>query len=93
MVDLKRQYSFIEEEVQSALSEVIESTAFINGPAVQEFQANLEQYLDVKHVIPCANGTDALQIALMGLKLAPGDEVITADFTFAATVEVIHYCN
>ena len=89
MVDLKSQYSFIAKEVQSALSEVIESTAFINGPAVQEFQANLEQYLDVKHVIPCANGTDALQIALMGLKLAPGDEVITADFTFAATVEVI----
>ena len=89
MVDLKGQYTFIADEVKAALDEVIESTAFINGPAVKEFQANLEAYLGVKHVIPCANGTDALQIALMGLKLAPGDEVITADFTFAATVEVI----
>ena len=89
MVDLKSQYSLISEEVQSAIAEVIEGTTFINGPAVREFQANLEQYLNVKHVIPCANGTDALQIALMGLKLQPGDEVITADFTFAATVEVI----
>lgn len=89
MVDLKGQYTFIAGEVKAALNEVIESTAFINGPAVKEFQANLEAYLGVKHVIPCANGTDALQIALMGLKLAPGDEVITADFTFAATVEVI----
>ena len=89
MVDLKSQYSLIAKEVQSAITAVIESTAFINGPAVQEFQTNLERYLNVKHVIPCANGTDALQIALMGLKLAPGDEVITADFTFAATVEVI----
>ena len=89
MVDLKGQYTFIAGEVKAALDEVIESTAFINGPAVKEFQTNLEQYLSVKHVIPCANGTDALQIALMGLKLEPGDEVITADFTFAATVEVI----
>lgn len=89
MVDLKGQYSFIADEVKAALDEVIESTAFINGPAVKDFQANLEAYLGVKHVIPCANGTDALQIALMGLKLVPGDEVITADFTFAATVEVI----
>lgn len=89
MVDLKGQYSFIADEVKAALDEVIESTAFINGPAVKDFQANLEAYLGVKHVIPCANGTDALQIALMGLKLQPGDEVITADFTFAATVEVI----
>ena len=89
MVDLKSQYTFIADEVKAALDEVIDSTAFINGPAVKEFQANLEAYLGVKHVIPCANGTDALQIALMGLKLEPGDEVITADFTFAATVEVI----
>ncbi len=89
MVDLKGQYTFIAKEVKAALNDVIESTAFINGPAVKEFQSNLENYLGVKHVIPCANGTDALQIALMGLKLAPGDEVITADFTFAATVEVI----
>ena len=89
MVDLKGQYIFIAAEVKAALDEVIESTAFINGPAVKEFQANLEEYLGVKHVIPCANGTDALQIALMGLKLEPGDEIITTDFTFAATVEVI----
>ena len=71
------------------MDEVLESTAFINGPKVHEFQKNLENYLGVKHVIPCANGTDALQIAMMGLGLKPGDEVITADFTFAATVEVI----
>lgn len=89
MVDLKGQYTFIAGEVKAAMDEVIENTAFINGPAVKEFQTNLEQYLGIKHVIPCANGTDALQIALMGLKLEPGDEVITADFTFAATVEVI----
>ena len=89
MVDLKGQYTFIAGEVKTALDEVIESTAFINGPAVKEFQVNLEEYLGVKHVIPCANGTDALQIALMGLKLEPGDEIITTDFTFAATVEVI----
>src|SRR6056300_1821352 len=89
MVDLKKQYNFIEEEVTLAMGEVLDSTTFINGPMVQAFQKDLEQYLNVKHVIPCANGTDALQIALMGLKLEPGDEVITADFTFAATVEVI----
>ena len=89
MVDLKKQYDFIEEEVALGMREVLDSTAFINGPMVQAFQKDLEQYLNVKHVIPCANGTDALQIALMGLKLEPGDEVITADFTFAATVEVI----
>ena len=89
MVDLKSQYTHIADEVNAALTDVLESTAFINGPAVNEFQKNLEKYLNVKHVIPCANGTDALQIALMGLKLEPGDEVITADFTFAATVEVI----
>ena len=89
MVDLKGQYEFIKEEVQTSLNKVLSTTSFINGPAVKEFQEDLEQYLGVKHVIPCANGTDALQIALMGLKLQPGDEVITADFTFAATVEVI----
>jgi dTDP-4-amino-4,6-dideoxygalactose transaminase len=89
MVDLKKQYDFLEEEVALGMREVLDSTAFINGPMVQAFQKDLEQYLNVKHVIPCANGTDALQIALMGLKLEPGDEVITADFTFAATVEVI----
>ena len=89
MVDLKGQYSKIKEEVDSSVLEVLDSTAYINGPKVHEFQKNLESYLGVKHVIPCANGTDALQIAMMGLGLKPGDEVITADFTFAATVEVI----
>jgi len=89
MVDLKGQYKVIKETVNSSVLNVIESTAFINGPEVHSFQKNLENYLGVKHVIPCANGTDALQIAMMGLGLQPGDEVITADFTFAATVEVI----
>lgn len=89
MVDLKGQYKDIKERVDSSIMNVIETTAFINGPEVHEFQKELEDYLDVKHVIPCANGTDALQIAMMALGLKPGDEVITADFTFAATVEVI----
>ena len=89
MVDLQKQYNFIKEEVASAMKKVLNTSTFINGPMVHEFQKALEEYLGVKHVIPCANGTDALQIALMGLKLQPGDEVITADFTFAATVEVI----
>ncbi|GAA4279817.1 DegT/DnrJ/EryC1/StrS family aminotransferase [Gaetbulibacter aestuarii] len=89
MVDLKGQYEGIKDVVNPSIQNVIENTAFINGPQVHEFQKNLETYLGVKHVIPCANGTDALQIAMMGLGLKPGDEVITADFTFAATVEVI----
>jgi len=89
MVDLKSQYEPIKEQINTALAQVLESFAFINGPEVQNFQKELEIYLDVKHVIPCGNGTDALQIAMMGLGLKPGDEVITADFTFAATVEVI----
>ncbi len=89
MVDLKGQYKGIKDAVNPAIQEIIENTSFINGPKVHEFQKNLENYLGVKHVIPCANGTDALQIAMMGLGLKPGDEVITADFTFAATVEVI----
>ena len=89
MVDLKGQYNDIKEVVNPSIQEVIENAAFINGPRVHDFQKNLEKYLGVKHVIPCANGTDALQIAMMGLGLKPGDEVITADFTFAATVEVI----
>ena len=93
MVDLKGQYSDIKDVVNPAIQEVIETTAFINGPKVHEFQKNLEQYSGAKHVIPCANGTDALQIAMMGLGLKPGDEVITADFTFAATVEVIALLN
>ncbi|UUC46785.1 DegT/DnrJ/EryC1/StrS family aminotransferase [Flavobacterium cerinum] len=89
MVDLKGQYEQIKEVVNQSIQEVLDTTAFINGPQVHQFQKALEAYLDVKHVIPCANGTDALQIAMMGLGLQPGDEVITADFTFAATVEVI----
>lgn len=89
MVDLKSQYEKIKTTVDASIQEVLDTTTYINGPKVHEFQKNLEQYLDVKHVIPCANGTDALQIAMMGLDLKPGDEVITADFTFAATVEVI----
>ncbi|WP_435624603.1 DegT/DnrJ/EryC1/StrS family aminotransferase [Flagellimonas sp.] len=93
MVDLKGQYEEIKEEVNTSISEVLDSSAFINGPKVHEFQKSLEEYLDVKHVIPCANGTDALQICMMGLGLKPGDEVITADFTFAATVEVIALLN
>ncbi len=89
MVDLKSQYDKIKNTVDASIQEVLDTTTYINGPKVHEFQKNLENYLGVKHVIPCANGTDALQIAMMGLGLKPGDEVITADFTFAATVEVI----
>ena len=90
MVDLQSQYYKIKSEVDNAVLNVMDSAAFVNGPEVKSFQQEMEQYLDVKHVIPCANGTDALQIALMALGLKEGDEVITADFTFAATVEVIH---
>ncbi|MBN09774.1 MAG: transcriptional regulator [Flavobacteriaceae bacterium] len=89
MVDLLGQYKLISNEVNTVINNVLNSTSFINGPSVSKFQKNLENYLDVKHVIPCANGTDALQIALMSLGLKPGDEVIASDFTFAATVEVI----
>ncbi|WP_405609319.1 DegT/DnrJ/EryC1/StrS family aminotransferase [Polaribacter sp. Asnod1-A03] len=89
MVDLQSQYQKIKEEVNTSIEQVLNTSAYINGPLVHEFQADLEKYLSVKHVIPCANGTDALQIAMMGLGLEQGDEVITADFTFAATVEVI----
>jgi UDP-2-acetamido-2-deoxy-ribo-hexuluronate aminotransferase len=89
MVDLKGQYEKIKETVNASIQEVLDTNTYINGPEVHKFQKSLEEYLDVKHVIPCANGTDALQIAMMGLDLQPGDEVITADFTFAATVEVI----
>jgi UDP-2-acetamido-2-deoxy-ribo-hexuluronate aminotransferase len=89
MVDLKSQYDKIKDTVNQSIQEILDTTAYINGPHVQKFQKDLEAYLGVKHVIPCANGTDALQIAMMGLGLKPGDEVITADFTFAATVEVI----
>lgn len=89
MVDLKSQYDQIKDTVNASIQEVLDTTSYINGPQVHSFQKNLETYLDVKHVIPCANGTDALQIIMMGMGLQPGDEVITADFTFAATVEVI----
>jgi UDP-2-acetamido-2-deoxy-ribo-hexuluronate aminotransferase len=89
MVDLKGQYNKVKEEIDQAIFSVIENTEFISGSKVKDFQKNLEQYLEVKHVIPCANGTDALQIALMALGLKPGDEVITSDFTFIATLEVI----
>lgn len=89
MVDLKGQYQKIKPEVDAAVLEVIESAAFINGPAVSRFQASLESYLGARHVVPCANGTDALQIAMMALGLEPGDEVIVPSFTFLATAEVI----
>jgi len=89
MVDLRGQYEKIKQEIDTSLQEVIDSVAFINGPAVRQFQAAMESYLDVKHVIPCANGTDALQVSMMALGLKPGDEVITASFTFIATAEVI----
>jgi dTDP-4-amino-4,6-dideoxygalactose transaminase len=89
MVDLKGQYEKIKKEIDENISQVIESTAFINGPKVKEFQTHLENYLGVKHVIPCANGTDALQISLMALGLKAGDEVITSPFTFIATAEVV----
>lgn len=89
MVDLRRQYLHIKAEVDAAIQNVIDTTAFINGPDVGTFAGELAQYLGVKHVIPCANGTDALQIALMALDLKPGDEVITPSFTYIATVEVV----
>jgi UDP-2-acetamido-2-deoxy-ribo-hexuluronate aminotransferase len=89
MVDLKRQYLPIKAEVDAAIQEVIDTTSFINGKVVTEFSHDLRKYLSVNHVIPCANGTDALQIALMALDLQPGDEVITPSFTYIATTEVI----
>ena len=93
MVDLQSQYKHLKDKIDNSVINVIEDATFINGPSVKSFQKNLEDYLDVKHVIPCANGTDALQIAMMGLNLKPGDEVITADFTFASTVETIALLN
>jgi dTDP-4-amino-4,6-dideoxygalactose transaminase len=89
MVDLKQQYKQIKTEVDAAVLNVLESSAFINGPQVQSFAEALSRYIGVKHVIPCANGTDALQIAMMALGLQPGDEVITPSFTYIATTEVI----
>jgi dTDP-4-amino-4,6-dideoxygalactose transaminase len=89
MVDLKAQYDKIKPEIDNAISEVINATAFINGPAVKEFQSALEHYLGVKHVIPCANGTDALQVSMMARGLKPDDEVIAPSFTFIATAEAV----
>lgn len=89
MVDLKQQYQHIKSEVDVAVASVLESAGFIGGPQVNDFSQSLASYLGVKHVIPCANGTDALQIAMMALGLQPGDEVITPSFTYVATTEVI----
>ena len=89
MVDLKTQYHQLKNEIDAAVLDVFESSAFINGRPVQEFCDALAAYLDVKHVIPCANGTDALQIAMMALDLKPGDEIITPSFTYIATTEVV----
>jgi len=89
MVDLVGQYQKIKEEIDTAISDVVDSAYFVGGPVIKDFQTDLEKYLDVKHVIPCANGTDALTIAMMAAELKPGDEVITSDFTFVATVEAI----
>lgn len=93
MVDLKAQMAEIREEIEDGLKEVLDSCAFINGPAVKDFSANLAEYTGAAHVIPCANGTDALQIALMALGLSPGDEVIVPSFTYVATTEVIGLLN
>jgi len=93
MVDLIGQYKHVKPQINKAFASVLDTAYYIGGPEVKGFAADLEKYLDVKHVIPCANGTDALQIAMMGLDLQPGDEVITVDFTFAATVEVIALLN
>lgn len=89
MVDLKSQYEKIKPEIDAAIQSVIDSCAFIKGPKVKEFESHLAEYLGVRHVIPCGNGTDALQISMMALGLQPGDEVITSPFTFIATAEVL----
>ena len=89
MVDLQSQYQRLKPEIDAEIQKVLDTSAYINGPVVHEFARDLEKYLGVKHVIPCANGTDALQVAMMGLELKPGDEVITTSFTFIATAEVI----
>jgi dTDP-4-amino-4,6-dideoxygalactose transaminase len=93
MVDLKTQYERLKPEIDAAVQEVLQSCAYINGPAVKSFKAHMESYLDARHVIPCANGTDALQIALMGAGLQPGDEVIVPAFTYVSTAEVIALLN
>lgn len=89
MVDTRRQYEKIKPAVDAAIQEVLDAAAYINGKAVQDFAQGLNEYLGVKHTIPCANGTDALQIAMMALGLQPGDEVITPSFTYIATTEVV----
>src|SRR5512133_2686533 len=89
MVDLKAQYGKLEKEIDLAIKNVLQSTAFIKGPEVGLFEEELRQYMGAKHVISCANGTDALYLAMMVLGLKPGDEIITTDFTFIATVEVV----
>ena len=89
MVDLKRQYLKIKTEVDEAIADVVQNASFINGKAVTEFSGQLGQFLGIEHVVPCANGTDALQIAMMALGLEPGDEVITPSFTYIATTEVM----
>ena len=89
MVDLKSQYALIKPLIDDAIMNVVSSTQFINGPEVKEFQKELANYLGVKHVITCGNGTDALQISMMALGLKPGDEVITPSYTYIATTEVI----
>jgi dTDP-4-amino-4,6-dideoxygalactose transaminase len=89
MVDLKAQYLKLRSEIDFAINSVLESTAFIKGPEIKLFEEELQSYMGVKHVVTCANGTDALQLAMMALHLKPGDEVITTDFTFIATVEVV----
>jgi UDP-2-acetamido-2-deoxy-ribo-hexuluronate aminotransferase len=89
MADLVSQYKRIKPEIDHAIQNVLDTGRFIGGPALDSFTAHLARYLDVRHVVPCANGTDALQVAMMALNLQPGDEVITADFTYAATAEVI----
>ena len=86
MVDLKGQYAKIKPEIDSVIQEVLDSSAFIKGPFVKRFKENLESYLGVNYVVPCGNGTDALQLALMALDLEPGSEIITTSFTFVATV-------
>lgn len=93
MVDLKTQYQKLKPEIDKAVIDVLESSAFINGKPVQEFTGSLAKYLGVKHVIPCANGTDALQVSMMALGLQPGDEVITPSFTYVATTEVVALLN
>ena len=93
MVDTKTQYLAIKDQVDAAIHEVLDSAAYINGKAVKDFTQNLSTYLAIDHVIPCANGTDALQIAMMALGLKPGDEVITPSFTYIATTEVVALLN